>query len=151
MKGVLRGVRILGSDHLDETEATALTGVWVTHDVALLDSAVLLEENGDLFLGQARVDTSDEEVGTLVDVARLAAAGSLALTTVTLAATVLARRRNITARLSVQNEFTRRSGVPTVRRGHCKSRREYGCRHRGQRPESESGSGHRRAGTLLEC
>lgn len=151
MKGVLRGVRILGSDHLDETEATALTGVWVTHDVALLDSAVLLEENGDLFLGQARVDTSDEEVGTLVDVARLAAAGSLALTTVTLAATVLARRRNITARLSVQNEFTRRSGVPTVRRGHCKSRREYGCRHRGQRPESESGSGHHREGTLLGC
>ena len=86
LKGVLRSVRILGSDHLDEAEATALTGVWVTHNVALLDSAVLLEENGDLFLGQARVDAGDEEVGALVDVAWLTAAGCLALTTVALAA-----------------------------------------------------------------
>lgn len=151
MKGVLRSIRILGTDHLDESEATALAGVWVTHNVALLDSAVLLEEDGDLFLGQARVDTSDEEVGALVDIAGLAAAGLLALTTVTLAAAVLARRRNVTGRWSVHVEFTRTSGVPTARRGHCKSRRGYGCRHRGQRPESESGSGHRRAGTLLGC
>lgn len=151
LKGVLRSVRILGSDHLDEAEATALTGVWVTHNVALLDSAVLLEENGDLFLGQARVDAGDEEVGALVDVAWLTAAGCLALTTVALAAAVLARRRNVTARLSVRDDFTWILGVHTARRGRCRSRREYGCRHRGQRQESESGSGHRRAGTLLEC
>ena len=35
-------------------------------NVALLDSAVLLEEDSDLFLGQARVDTGDEEVGAFV-------------------------------------------------------------------------------------
>ena len=151
LEGILGGVRVLGSDHLDESEATALAGVWVTHNVALLDPSVLLEEDSDLFLGQARVDAGDEEVGALVDVAWLTAAGCLALTTVALAAAVLARRRNITTRLSVQNEFTRTSSVPTARRGHCKSRREYGCRHRGQRPESESGNGHRRAGTLLQC
>jgi hypothetical protein len=150
LKGVLRSVRILGSDHLDETEATALTGVWVTHDVAFLDSAVLLEEDGDLFLGQTRVDTSDEEVRALVDVAGLAAAGCLALAAVTLAAAVLARRRNVTRRLSVRDEGTWMLGVHTARRGRCRSRREYGCRHRGQRQESESGSGHHRAGTLLE-
>lgn len=152
LKGVLRSVRILGSDHLDETEATALAGVWVAHNVALLDSAMLLEEDGDLFLGQARVNASDEEVGALVDLAAgLTTTGCLALAAVTVAAAVLTRRRNVTARLSVHDEFTRASGVPTARHGRCRSRRECGCRHRGQRPESESGSGHRRAGTLLEC
>jgi len=84
--------------------------VWVTHNVALLDSAVLLEEDGDLFLGQARVDASDEEVGALVDVAGVAATGCLTLATVALAAAVLARRRNVTARSSVQNKFTRDDG-----------------------------------------
>lgn len=151
LKGVLRGVRILGADHLDEAEATALACVWVTHDVALFDSAVLLEEDGDLFFGQTRVNASNEEVGALVDIAGLTAAGGLALTTVALAAAVLARRRNVTARLSVHVEFTRTLSVLTARRVHCKSRHGYGCRHRGQRPESESGSGHRRAGTLLGC
>jgi hypothetical protein len=106
LKGVLCSVCILGTDHLDEAEATALAGVWVTHDVALLDSAVLLEEDSDLFLGQARVDTSDEEVGALVDIAGLAAAGCLTLTAVAVAAAVLARRRNVTVRLSERVELT---------------------------------------------
>jgi len=64
---------------------------------------VLLEEDGDLFLSQARVDSSDEEVGTLVDVARVTAARSLTLTAVALAAAVLARRRNVAAKMSVLN------------------------------------------------
>jgi hexokinase len=101
LESVLRSVGILRSDHLDESEATALAGVWVTHNVALLDSAVLLEEDGDLFLGQARVDASDEEVGTLVDVARVTTAGSLTLTAVALAAAVLARGRNVAPKMSV--------------------------------------------------
>jgi hypothetical protein len=125
--------------------------VWVTHNVALFDSAVLLEEDGDFFLSQARVDASDEEVGTLVDVARVTAAGCLTLTAVALAAAVLARRRNVTASLSVENKDGRTSGQPTARRGRCRSRRGYGCRHHDQRPGSESGNGRRRAGTLLEC
>lgn len=87
LQSVLRGIGILRSDHLDEAKATALASVWVTHNVALLDSAVLLEKNSDLLLGQTRVDASDEEVRARVDLAVVAA---------TLAA-VLARRRNITA------------------------------------------------------
>jgi hypothetical protein len=35
-------------------------------NVALLDPAVLLEEDSDLFLGQVRVDAADEEVGVFV-------------------------------------------------------------------------------------
>jgi hypothetical protein len=98
LQSVLGRIRILGSNHLDEAEATALAGVRVTHDVALLDSAVLLEENGDLLLGKARVDTSDEEVGAFVHVARVAAARGLTLGAVALTAAVLARRGNVTAR-----------------------------------------------------
>ena len=101
LKGVLRSVRILGTDHLDESEATALTGVWVTHNVALLDPSVLLEEDSDLFLGQARVDAGDEEVGALVDVAGVAATRATTLGAVTVAATVLARRGDVTGGLSV--------------------------------------------------
>jgi hypothetical protein len=98
LQSVLGRVRILGSNHLDETEATALAGVWVTHNVALLDSAVLLEKDSNLLLGEARVDTSDEEVGAFVHVAGVAAAGCLTLAAVALAAAVLARRGNVTAR-----------------------------------------------------
>lgn len=92
LERVLRRIGVLRADHLDESESAALAGVWVTHDVALLDSAVLLEEDSDLFLGQTRVDASDEEVGALVDFAGLSAA----ITTVAaVAATVLAGRRDV--------------------------------------------------------
>jgi hypothetical protein len=57
---------------------------------------VLLEENSDLFLSQARVNASNEEVGAFVDVAGIATAGSLTLATVALAAAVLARRGDVT-------------------------------------------------------
>lgn len=102
LKSVLCCVRILGADHLHESKATALAGVRVTHDVALLDSAMLLEENGDLFLGQARVDASDEQVGAFVDVARLTAARGLTLTAITVAAAILAGRGNVAARSSAR-------------------------------------------------
>jgi hexokinase len=75
--------------------------VWVTHDVALLDPSVLLEEDSDLFLGQARVDAGDEEVGALVDIAGVAATRATTLSAVAVAAAVLARRGNVTGRLSV--------------------------------------------------
>jgi hexokinase len=75
--------------------------VWVTHDVALLDPAVLLEENSNLFLSQARVDAGDEEVGALVDVAGVAATRATTLSAVAVAAAVLARRGNVTGGSSV--------------------------------------------------
>lgn len=39
----------------------------VTHDAALLDITVLAEQAANLILGQARVNASDEEVGSRVD------------------------------------------------------------------------------------
>ena len=150
LEGILGGIRVLGSDHLDESEATALAGVWVTHNVALLDPSVLLEEDSDLFLGQARVDAGDEEVGALVDVAGVAATRATTLGAVTVAAAVLARRGNVTGGLSVDCcvELVRLK-VLTARRGRCRSRRECECRHRGRRQGSESANGLRRAGTLV--
>ena len=67
MQGVLRGVGAFRGDHLDEAETTALAGVWITHNVALLHVAVLFEELADLLLIEARVDAGDEEVGSWVD------------------------------------------------------------------------------------
>ena len=67
LEAVLGGVGLLRSDHLDETKATRLTGVRVTHDAAGLDVTVLLEETANLVLGQARVDASNEEVRAGVD------------------------------------------------------------------------------------
>jgi hypothetical protein len=150
LEGILGGVRVLGSDHLDESEATALAGVWVTHDVALLDPSVLLEEDSDLFLGQARVDAGDEEVGALVDVAGVAATRATTLSAIAVAAAVLARRGNVTGGMSVGCCMElMRSKVLTARHGRCRSRRECECRHRGRRQESESANGRRRAGTLV--
>lgn len=40
--------------------------MWVTHDVALLDLSILLEQTGDFILAQAWVDAGDEEVGARV-------------------------------------------------------------------------------------
>jgi hypothetical protein len=62
---------------------------------------VLLEEDSDLFLGQAWVDAGDEEVGALVDVAGVAATRATTLSAVAVAAAVLARRGNVTVGLSV--------------------------------------------------
>lgn len=140
LQGILCGIGILRSDHLDEAKATALASVWITHNVALLNSAVLLEKNSDLLLGQTGMDASDEEVGARVDLAVVAA---------TLAA-VLARRGNITAQMSVQLQLEWVWWILTARCGHCKGRRGCECRHRGRHRESESGSAHRRAGSLSD-
>jgi hypothetical protein len=64
---LLGSISLLGSDHLDEAEATRLLGVRVDHDRAVLDIAVLLEQTGNIGLGQTRVDTSDEKVRAGVD------------------------------------------------------------------------------------
>lgn len=85
LQGILCGIGILRSDHLDEAEATALAGMWVTHYVALLDLSVLLEEAGDLLFGEAWVDAGDEEVGSGVDRFVVAAAILLRWSLVTIA------------------------------------------------------------------
>ena len=96
LESILGGIGVLGSNHLDEAEATALAGVWVTHNVALLDPSVLLEKDSDFFLGQARVDAGDEEVGALVDITGVSATRAATLGAVAVAAAVLARRGNVT-------------------------------------------------------
>jgi hypothetical protein len=67
LKAFLSGISLLGSDHLDEAEATGLLGVWVKHDLALLDVTVLLKETSDLLLGKAWVNSGNKEVGTWVN------------------------------------------------------------------------------------
>jgi hypothetical protein len=67
LETLLGGFGLLRSDHLDESKSTGLFGVRVAHDLALLNLAILFEHLGDLSLGQARVDSGDEEVGAGVD------------------------------------------------------------------------------------
>lgn len=63
LKSILCGIGLFCGHHLHESEATALAGVWVSHDVALLHYAVRLEEAGDLVLRQTWMDAGDEEIG----------------------------------------------------------------------------------------
>lgn len=67
LKTLLGSVSLLAGDHLDESEATGLLGVWVKHDLALLDLTVLLEKTSDLGFGETWVDASNEQVRPWVD------------------------------------------------------------------------------------
>lgn len=67
LETLLGSISLVGGDHLDEAEAAGLLGVGVTHDLTLLNLAILLEEARDFRLGQARVDASDKKVGARVD------------------------------------------------------------------------------------
>jgi hypothetical protein len=66
LEALLSCISLVRGDHLDETEATRLLCVRVAHNVTLLDLAILLEETGDLLLGERGMDASDEEVGARV-------------------------------------------------------------------------------------
>jgi hypothetical protein len=77
LQALLGSISLLGSDHLDEAKATRFLSVRGHHDRAALDIAVLLEQTGDIGLGQTRVDTGDEKVragvnGTFFIIVRLA-------------------------------------------------------------------------------
>ena len=74
LKALLCGVGLIGSDHLDESKATGLLGVGITHDVALFHLAVFLKQTADFLFRQAGVDTRDEEVGARVAAVVIAAA-----------------------------------------------------------------------------
>ena len=63
----LGSIGLLSSNHLDETETTGFFGVWVKHDLALLNITILLEETSDLLLGKTWVDAGNENVGTRVN------------------------------------------------------------------------------------
>lgn len=67
LKALLSSLSLFGSDHLNEAKSTGLLGVRVTHDLALLNVAILLKHLGNLGFGQARMDASDKEVGAWVD------------------------------------------------------------------------------------
>jgi hypothetical protein len=67
LKALLCGISLLSGDHLDETKATRLLSMGVQHDLALLDITVFLEQTGNFLFGEARVNTSDKEVGSRVD------------------------------------------------------------------------------------
>ena len=69
LKTFLGGISLLGSDHFDETKTTRLLGMWVKHDLALLNITIFLEETSDLCLGETRMNTGNEEVGAWVDCA----------------------------------------------------------------------------------
>lgn len=67
LKTLLGSIGLLAGNHLDEPEAAGLLGVWVKHDLALLNLAVLLEKTSDLSLGETWVDASNEQVRSRVD------------------------------------------------------------------------------------
>lgn len=67
LKTLFGSIGHIRSHHLDESEATGFLAVGIAHNLALLDLTVLLEEARNLSLGQLRVDTSDEKVGSRVD------------------------------------------------------------------------------------
>jgi hypothetical protein len=71
LKALLGRVSLLSGNHLNETKAARVLCVRVAHDVALLDLAILLEETGDLFLGERGVDARHEQVGARVATTRL--------------------------------------------------------------------------------
>jgi hypothetical protein len=66
LEALLGCVGLLGSNHVDEAEATGLLGVGVQHDRAVIDITVLLEETRNVGFGQAWVDASDEQVGAAI-------------------------------------------------------------------------------------
>lgn len=66
LQGLLGSIGLLRGHEVDEAEATGLLGVWVAHDLALLDIAVLGEEASNLLLDELGVNASDEQVGASV-------------------------------------------------------------------------------------
>lgn len=62
----LGSIGLLASGHVDKAKAARLAGVGIAHDAAGVDITVLLEKAADLLFSQARVDASDEKVGTRV-------------------------------------------------------------------------------------
>lgn len=67
--------------------------MWVTHNVALLDLTILLEEAGDFLLAQTWVDSGDEQVGARVGGLIVVVVVTLALGGLSVASVILASCR----------------------------------------------------------
>lgn len=62
LKSLLGCIRLLGSDHLDETEATRLLGVRIFHNRASFYITILLEQARHISLIETRMDAGNEEI-----------------------------------------------------------------------------------------
>jgi hypothetical protein len=71
LKALLGSISLVRRVHEDESKATRLLRVRITHDVALVYSAILLEQTGNFLLGETGVDACDEQVRTGVTAAVL--------------------------------------------------------------------------------
>jgi len=118
LKTLLGSISLVGGDHLNETEATRFTSVWITHDVALLDITIFLEKAGHFLLGKTWVDTSDEKVGAWVDSTIILSAWR---TTVLLGSTVIpstsvwgSRSARATSRALIATSWARRCTTITL-------------------------------------
>lgn len=67
LEALLGSIGHIRGNHLDETESAGLLAVGITHNLALLNLAVLLKEASNLLLRQLRMDAGDEKVGSGVD------------------------------------------------------------------------------------
>lgn len=67
LETILGGVSLVRGHHLDESEASGLLGMRVSHDLALVDLSVLLEDSRNFSFRQFGVDTSHKQVGARVD------------------------------------------------------------------------------------
>lgn len=114
MQRFFGGVSLIGGDHLDEAEATALPSVWVLHDVALFDLTILLEEAGNFFFAQSRVDTGDEEVGSWVSRAGLVIVVAALAWWATISSAILRLVANTNIAIAV-SIWARRAGALTRR------------------------------------
>jgi hypothetical protein len=110
LKTLLGGVSLVRGDHLDEAEAARLFGVRITHDVALLDLAILLKQTCHLLLGETRVNAGHEEVGAWVTGTRIVRVLILATTT--------------TASSSTSSRLGWRATVDVVSKGSASTRWE---------------------------
>lgn len=68
LKSFAGSVSLLRSDHLDKSEPAGISSVRITHNIALLDFAVLLEQVGDVSFSEAGMNAGDEEIGAWVRV-----------------------------------------------------------------------------------
>ena len=88
----------------------------IKHDLALFDVTIFLEKTGDLLFGKARVDTSNEQIGSWVD------------STIILGRTTIILRRatvDLLAPLTCERDRTQTEYRPD----HCRLGKQNGEHH----------------------
>lgn len=89
LETVLGSVGFLRSDHLDESKTSRLLGVGVSHDLTLLDLAVLFKDSSNFLFSKLGVNASDKEVRAGVDSGVIVIAAAAATTTTSVAAVII--------------------------------------------------------------